>query len=107
VPLAEFVIAVLLIIPRSRLQGLYGAFGLMILFTGYILAITRYTTNVPCSCGGVLEKMSWSQHLIFNVVFIVAAGTAIMIYPFGSVEPEKKLKEKHNPGFKRPGHEQY
>src|SRR5690606_14703009 len=59
----------------------------MVMFTAYIFIILNFSDFVPCSCGGVLEKMSWTQHLIFNVVFIILAGVAVF---FSLQEKPKK-----------------
>jgi len=32
---------------------------------------------MPCSCGGVLEKMSWSDHLVFNISFVILSLVAL------------------------------
>lgn len=79
VPLLEIFIAILLFYPPLRMLGFYAFFFLMIMFTAYIILILNFADFVPCSCGGVLEKLSWTQHLIFNVVFIVLAGIAIYL----------------------------
>ncbi|HLW32169.1 MAG TPA: MauE/DoxX family redox-associated membrane protein, partial [Aequorivita sp.] len=79
VPGIEILIAGLLIFPRFRTLALYASFTLMVMFTAYIYIILNFSDFIPCSCGGVLEKLSWTQHLIFNVVFIVLAGGAILI----------------------------
>ncbi len=63
----EIVIALLLCYKRWRLIGLYASFGLMIAFTVYIYLILNYSDFIPCSCGGILEKMGWKEHLIFKV----------------------------------------
>lgn len=78
VPGIEILIAGLLIFPRFRNLALYASFTLMVMFTAYIFIILKFSDFIPCSCGGVLEKMSWTQHLIFNVVFIILAGVAIL-----------------------------
>ena len=77
--IAEIVIALLLCYKRWRLIGLYASFGLMIAFTVYIYLILNYSDFIPCSCGGILEKMGWTEHLIFNVVFVGLSIIAIMI----------------------------
>jgi hypothetical protein len=41
----------------------------MVMFTTYIIAITQFSDYIPCSCGGILQKMNWNQHLVFNIVF--------------------------------------
>lgn len=78
-PWVEFAIVLLLIIPRWRLRGLYSSFVLMILFTLYITGILTFSDQLPCSCGGIIELMSWKQHIIFNSLFIAMAFWGIRI----------------------------
>lgn len=80
VPFIELVISMMLFCPKTRLKGLYAAFSIMIMFTTYIVLASRFSDYVPCSCGGVLEGMTWAQHLIFNVVFVLFAFTAILFH---------------------------
>lgn len=70
VPAVEIVIVLLLAFKRTLLLGLYASFGLMVVFSVYIFLIVNFADRVPCSCGGILEKMSWEQHLVFNLVFV-------------------------------------
>jgi hypothetical protein len=79
VPLSEFFIAFLLLIPKFRFIGLFASYFLMVLFTAYIYIILSYSAFIPCSCGGILEKMTWNQHLVFNIIFIVFAIVAILL----------------------------
>jgi hypothetical protein len=79
VPLSEFFIAFLLLIPKFRFIGLFASYFLMVLFTAYIYIILNYSAFIPCSCGGILEKMTWNQHLVFNIIFIVFAIVAILL----------------------------
>ncbi|WP_205513190.1 MauE/DoxX family redox-associated membrane protein [Longitalea arenae] len=72
-PLTEFLVSLLLIIPRWRLKGLYASLLLMIAFTIYIGAIMTFAKELPCSCGGIISLLSWQGHLIFNSSFIVLA----------------------------------
>lgn len=67
----EFLIAGLLCYRKTRNIGLLGSFVLMLLFTGYIVLILSTSNNLPCSCGGILEKMSWHQHLYFNIGCVI------------------------------------
>lgn len=77
VPILELIIALLLGVPKFRIWGLFGAFTLMTIFTVYIFIVLNYSSFVPCSCGGILEKMSWKAHLAFNIVFVLLAAIAI------------------------------
>lgn len=74
----ELLIVIFLATPIYRFLGLYASFGIMVSFTIYIYIILNYSDFVPCSCGGILEKMGWTEHLIFNIVCIVLAGVAII-----------------------------
>jgi hypothetical protein len=71
-PLTELVICALLFMSRTRLLGFYASVGLLISFTIYIGYMIVFAPKLPCNCGGVLEQMSWTQHLVFNIVFIAA-----------------------------------
>lgn len=79
VPAIELVIALILFIPRLRLLALYASFSLMVMFTAYIFLILNYSPNVPCSCGGVITLLSWEQHLVFNIVFLLLAVLNIVL----------------------------
>lgn len=77
VPAIELLIVIFLFVPSLRLLGLYACFTLMVMFTSYIFIILNFSSFVPCSCGGILEKMSWKTHLIFNIVFVCLSGIAV------------------------------
>ncbi|MBW4359343.1 MauE/DoxX family redox-associated membrane protein [Flavobacterium taihuense] len=94
VPVVELVICVFLIIPRLRIIGLFASYGLMVLFTAYIFTVLHYTSFVPCSCGGVLEKLNWTQHLIFNAVFVVLAILALVFHFSNTVFTTGKTQSK-------------
>ncbi len=76
-PSVEIIIAMLMFVPRYRLNGLYLATGLMIFFTVYVIYMMLFYEHLPCSCGGFLQELSWSGHIIFNCSFIVAGIIAI------------------------------
>lgn len=75
----EILVAGLLMFPRTRLVALFASFSLMTMFTAYIVAILNFSPYVPCSCGGVLEKLGWTEHLIFNGVFVVLGLSGIVL----------------------------
>jgi uncharacterized membrane protein YphA (DoxX/SURF4 family) len=76
--IVEFGVSIMLGIPKMRRTGFFCAFLLMLVFTTYIVFILNYSSFVPCSCGGILEKMGWTEHLIFNIVFTVLALAAYL-----------------------------
>jgi len=79
VPALEILIAIMLMIKKTAMLALYAALALMSLFTAYIIAILNFSDTIPCSCGGVLEKLGWNEHLIFNLVFMAMAIIAIVL----------------------------
>jgi hypothetical protein len=79
VPLLELLATLLLIIPKWRLTGLYMSLGLMFVFTLYIVCIILLNDQLPCSCGGVLQELSWTGHVIFNGTFIGLAVLGIKL----------------------------
>lgn len=80
IPILEILISAALIFEASRLIGLYSSLILMGLFTLYsgsiILHFFRY---VPCSCGGIIRKLSWNQHIVLNLFFVGLALTGVLI----------------------------
>jgi uncharacterized membrane protein YphA (DoxX/SURF4 family) len=85
--ITELIIAVSLCIKCTRLIGLYLSLGIMISFTVYIYLILNYSDFVPCSCGGILENLGWTEHMIFNIACILMAFSGIYI-----VERQDKRK---------------
>jgi len=77
--ISELIIVYLLVIQKFRLTGLYASLGIMSAFTIYIYLILNYSDSIPCSCGGILEKMDWNQHLIFNLCCVLLLIVAIII----------------------------
>lgn len=85
-PFLEFLLVVLLIIPRWRLKGLYASTALMMAFTIYIITMMIFADHLPCSCGGILAELSWGQHIVFNSVFIALGVIGIVL--------QKKLRNQ-------------
>jgi hypothetical protein len=77
--IVEFGIVFFLLFPVTRIKALYGGFCLMVMFTAYIFIMLNYSSFLPCSCGGILEKMSWQQHLLFNIFFVVIGAVALWL----------------------------
>lgn len=87
VPVTEISIVILLLIPKIRLYGLYSSFFLMMMFTSYIFIILNFSESIPCSCGGILERLGWREHMWFNSAFILLAAIAVFFS-----EPKTRIK---------------
>ena len=75
----ELLIAMLLLFERTRLIALFGFYSMMVHFTTYIIIILNFTDFIPCSCGGVLEQLGWTEHLAFNIGFMGLGVVGILI----------------------------
>ncbi|HEY0896911.1 MAG TPA: MauE/DoxX family redox-associated membrane protein [Sphingobacteriaceae bacterium] len=90
VPLIELGVATLLQMKRTNHIGLYASLFLLINFSLYIgIVMTGLMGRIPCSCGGVLDDLSWGQHLLFNLLFVCL--TLVAIYH----SPDSQLKTDH------------
>jgi uncharacterized membrane protein YphA (DoxX/SURF4 family) len=81
IPAVEILVVLLLLIKRFQWFGLYAAFCLMVVFSIYIIAILHFSEYIPCACGGILQNMTWNEHLVFNASFVTLAVIGILIYP--------------------------
>lgn len=74
VPVSELLIAGLLLSKKWFIPGLLFSCLLLFLFSVYILLImSNAFGRIPCSCGGIISRLSWGQHLVFNAAFLVLA----------------------------------
>lgn len=81
----EFLVSFFLLWPKWQQQALYASFGLMALFTTYIIIILN-SKNIPCSCGGILEQMTWNQHLLFNMFFLLLAFSGTILIKHNKIQ---------------------
>jgi len=79
VPIVEIIVVLLLLIPRIAITGLYCFITIMTVFTIYIISAMTWEKKLPCSCGGAIEKLSWSQHIWFNLTYISIAIFALWL----------------------------
>lgn len=79
VPAVELALSVMVFILPLRQTALYFSFSLMIMFTTYIIIIMNYSYHIPCSCGGILGKLGWKIHLLFNSAFVLVGLYGIVL----------------------------
>jgi hypothetical protein len=72
--MVEELAVLLLSFQRTMSKGLFLSFILLLLFTIYVgLGLMHVYDKVPCSCGGILNNMGWTAHLVFNLAFTLLA----------------------------------
>lgn len=69
----QTVAAVLLCYRPSRFWGLWTTLWTVAGFAAYIAVILLFSKNLPCTCIGLFENMSWQGNLVFNMVLVLTA----------------------------------
>ncbi|ANI89389.1 hypothetical protein A9P82_08840 [Arachidicoccus ginsenosidimutans] len=73
-PLVELIAVALLSFQKTLRIGLLLSFLLLLAFAVYVgLGLAHVFNKVPCNCGGILGKMEWGSHFIFNICFTIVA----------------------------------
>jgi hypothetical protein len=88
IPAVELLICFLLVFNRTKLIGYYSSLLLLCMFTGYITYMFAHYPVLPCTCGGIVATLSWKNHLLLNVFFILITVNAIYL-------THKRKKELH------------
>jgi hypothetical protein len=79
VPTTELVVVILLLFRYSRWMGFLLSLITLTAFTTYIgLVWIEVFPRVPCSCAGIFERVSWSSHLIINLVLVLISCWGLM-----------------------------
>ena len=81
VPGVEVIIALLFFFPRLRDEAYLASFSLLLVFTVYIITVLNLSDSIPCSCNGVLPSLSWKEHILFNVGFLILALAGLVMSP--------------------------
>lgn len=80
IPCSEILICLALLFERTRLLGFYASLGLMSLFTIYsIIIILNFFGRIPCSCGGVIRRLTWKQHIVLNLFYVALSIAGIIL----------------------------
>lgn len=79
VPIVELAIAGLLISTTYKELAMYLASGLMLIFSIYIIWIMEFSADTPCSCGGIINNLTWQEHLLFNSGFLLLGVLGIYL----------------------------
>jgi putative oxidoreductase len=80
IPLSEIAISIALLFEYTRLLGFYASLILMTVFTLYTgIVLLHLFPYIPCSCGGVIRKLTWTQHLILNLCYVSLSILGIIL----------------------------
>ena len=80
IPFLEIAISAALLFEYTRLLAFYASLVLMTLFTIYaIMILAHLFPYVPCSCGGVIRKLTWPQHLALNLIYVALSVLGLVL----------------------------
>jgi uncharacterized membrane protein YphA (DoxX/SURF4 family) len=80
VPALEILLSILLLVPSLQYKAMYACYMLMTMFTAYLITTLQFSDYVPCTCGGVLQQLTWQTHIVFNICFMAMAVFAILLH---------------------------
>jgi len=43
----------------------------MVVFTSYLILMLLFMEHRMCNCGGVIESLNWTEHLVFNIAVLL------------------------------------
>lgn len=78
-PMFFILVAVLLVVPITKIAGLYTSLSLFVLFSFYILTVQVFSETIPCTCVGIRISLSWSGHLLINGIGIAISIVGIVL----------------------------
>ena len=80
IPILETIIAVLMLFDKSKIKALIGFFILLVMFTIYIALFWIMDVERPCSCGGLIAKLSFNMHFILNLFLLLISAYSILLF---------------------------
>jgi hypothetical protein len=97
IPFLEIAISGALLFEYTRLLAFYASFVLMTLFTIYaIMILTHFFPYIPCSCGGVIRKLTWPQHLALNLFYVALSVLGLVLQRSKNLKSIFLTKHKHS-----------
>lgn len=105
VPVLELVISFLLLLPATRLKGLFASLFLLGLYTLYLTGMLGSRFNSSCNCGEPFPSLSLKMHIVFTLVcvFITGVGVVLFGWMMGSTMHEPKKFPFVRPYYKQTG----
>ena len=93
-PGIELLTALALIFKPIRIYGLWLSAGLLLAFTGYVFYVVYVDqSKATCTCGGVISAMTWKQHFVFNLSYLIISVIGIYMHK-AILQPPNNSKHK-------------
>jgi putative oxidoreductase len=80
IPALQVLAALALVFEKFRLAGFWLCLTITLLYIIYnTLVLANYFGRIPCTCGGMIKHLTWTQHLIFSLFFAGISLTGIIL----------------------------
>jgi hypothetical protein len=103
IPVIELMIAVLLLLPVTRLKGLFASLFLLGLYTLYLVSMLETHFYCTCNCGEPFPSLSLKMHIVFSLVCVFVTGVGVVLYG-RLIAPSARVLAKET--YVRPYYEQ-
>lgn len=91
IPLIEIFTAALFFWEKYRKTAIIISIILMSAFTLFTMFITKYAGTSPCTCGGIIQFLSWKNHLRANIA-LLSLGVIGLLFPLKE-QPNKIITD--------------
>jgi hypothetical protein len=80
VPGVELIIALLLLLPATRLKGLFASLFLLSVYTLFLTSMLRSLFYCACQCGEPFQSLSLKMHIVFTLVCVFVTGVGVVLF---------------------------
>lgn len=79
IPVIELTLAVLLLLPFSRLKALFASLFLLAVYTLYLTCMLESRFNLTCKCGEPFQTISLKMHIMVTLAGVFVTGVAVVL----------------------------
>jgi hypothetical protein len=80
VPVMELIISFLLLLPVTRLKGLFASLFLLSLYTLYLTGMLDSRFYCSCNCGEPFQSLSLKMHIACTLVCVLFTGVGVVLF---------------------------
>ncbi|OQP66447.1 hypothetical protein A3860_13225 [Niastella vici] len=91
IPVTELILAVLLLLPFTRLKGLFASLFLLGLYTLYLVCMLETRFHSICNCGEPFQSLSLKMHIALTLAAVFVTGVGVVLSGQLVEEPLPKL----------------
>ncbi len=86
-PVLMIGMGLLLTLNISKSKALLASTSLLVLMTGYLFYVIRFSPIVPCTCNGIWPFQAWNMHIIINgaIILVSMAGVFLNAHSFRAI----------------------